>query len=155
MIFIFRQEANEKELNRQKQSFLEWEKKLEEGQARLLEGQKLLNQTEESINQTESALKKMKNDLQAMKKQMEDERSSLQQLEADCSSKLSSVAIREEVCSQHISVWTFLMRYPHASNVVSMNQVIVKKEIALETKEHELILLKEMLSNRERVRYSG
>ena len=152
MIFIFRQEANEKELNRQKQSFLEWEKKLEEGQARLLEGQKLLNQTEESINQTESALKKMKNDLQAMKKQMEDERSSLQQLEADCSSKLSSVAIREEVCSQHISVWTSLMIYPH---VVSMNQVIVKKEIALETKERELILLKDMLSNRERVRYCG
>ena len=97
MVFKFRQEANEEELNRQRQSLYEWEKKLQDGQSRLLEGQKLLNQTEDVTNKKECALKKMEIDLLAMKQQIETERSLLQQSEADRMSKISGLAIREEV----------------------------------------------------------
>jgi hypothetical protein len=76
---------------------LEWEKKLQEGQTRLLEGQKLLNQTEEATNLKECALKKMEIDLLAMKRKIETEQSLLQQSEADRMSKISGLAIREEV----------------------------------------------------------
>lgn len=95
--FLFRQEAHEVELSRQRETFLDWEKKLHEGQDRLLDGQKLLNQREEFANQRDEGLKKIEMDLQDTKKQLDKERAALQEAETDLNSKLSSLTVREEV----------------------------------------------------------
>lgn len=117
--FFFRQEAHEVELSRQRETLLEWEKKLQEGQDRLLDGQKLLNQREEFANQRDEALKKIEMDLQDTKRQLDKERVALQEEETNLNSKVSSLNVREEV------MYLLFSLYPPARGCLSILNVLL------------------------------
>eukprot|EP00252_Welwitschia_mirabilis_P027232 TRINITY_DN9294_c0_g1_i2.p1 TRINITY_DN9294_c0_g1~~TRINITY_DN9294_c0_g1_i2.p1 ORF type:complete len:1127 (-),score=354.25 TRINITY_DN9294_c0_g1_i2:383-3763(-) len=117
-------EARENEFVLQKRNLHDWEKRISDGQEKLSEGQTLLNQKEEFIMKKLDALKQTEGELEHSKQTIEKEHSDMQKKEIELRANLASLAIREEA--------------------------LIEREIVIDKKEKDLLLLQERLATRER-----
>lgn len=169
---FYRCDAREAQLFLERQNLLEWEKKLQEGQERLLEGQRLLNQREEYTNQRDEALKQIDKELEDARKHIESDHATLKEKEADISVRLAALSTREEVrfpgfylnffflaFSSGGLLYIYLIMFSFSTSILTAYHALfflqnaVKREIIIDKKEQELIVLQEKLTSRENVSF--
>ncbi|XP_011627553.1 protein CROWDED NUCLEI 4 [Amborella trichopoda] len=116
-------EAKEKDLLNEKESLRELEKVIQQGQEKLFEGQTLLNQREQCIKERSDRLSRLEKEVQAATVKLQEDLEILKEEKANLC--LTSVAL------------------------TTREEAIVQREVSIDKKEQELLLLQEKLTSRE------